>query len=105
MPRALAPLAAIRQLFASPLADFAMRRHMRRLLPEMEREVRAQQILAEQARAEVAATLPLLAPPQGKPYGYLDANAWRAYAEWMAAHDLISQAPPTDQVLTDELLP
>jgi putative hydroxymethylpyrimidine transport system substrate-binding protein len=58
-----------------------------------------------QTRAEVAATLPLLAPPQGKPYGYLDPNAWRAYAEWMAAHDLISQAPPTDQVLTDELLP
>jgi putative hydroxymethylpyrimidine transport system substrate-binding protein len=58
-----------------------------------------------QTRAEVAATLPLLAPPQGKPYGYLDPNAWRAYAEWMAAHDLISQAPPTNQVLTDELLP
>ena len=33
-----------------------------------------------QTRAEVAATLPLLAPPQGKPYGYLDPNAWRAYA-------------------------
>jgi putative hydroxymethylpyrimidine transport system substrate-binding protein len=58
-----------------------------------------------QTRAEVAATLPLLAPPQGKPYGYLDPNAWRAYAEWMAEHDLISQAPPTDQVLTNELLP
>jgi hypothetical protein len=35
----------------------------------------------------------------------MDPNAWRAYAEWMAAHDLISQARPTDQVLTDELLP
>ena len=58
-----------------------------------------------QTRAEVAATLPLLAPPQGKPYGYLDSDAWRAYAEWMAAHELISQAPPTDQVLTNELLP
>jgi putative hydroxymethylpyrimidine transport system substrate-binding protein len=58
-----------------------------------------------QTRAEVAATLPLLAPPQGKPYGYLDPNAWRAYADWMAAHDLISQAPPTDQVLTNDLLP
>jgi putative hydroxymethylpyrimidine transport system substrate-binding protein len=58
-----------------------------------------------QTRSEVAATLPLLAPPQGKPYGYLDLDAWRAYAEWMAAHELISQAPPTDQVLTNELLP
>jgi putative hydroxymethylpyrimidine transport system substrate-binding protein len=60
---------------------------------------------AMQTRAEVAATLPLLAPPQGKPYGYLDPDAWRTYADWMAAHDLISQAPPTDQVLTNELLP
>jgi len=58
-----------------------------------------------QTRAEVGATLPLLAPPQGRPYGYLDPNEWRAYAEWMTAHDLISQAPPTDQVLTNELLP
>jgi putative hydroxymethylpyrimidine transport system substrate-binding protein len=58
-----------------------------------------------QTRAEVASTLPLLAPPQGKPYGYLDSDAWRAYAEWMAAHELTSQAPPTDQVLTNELLP
>ena len=58
-----------------------------------------------QTRAEVGATLPLLAPPQGQPYGYLDPSAWRAYAAWMAAHDLITKAPPTDQVLTNELLP
>jgi putative hydroxymethylpyrimidine transport system substrate-binding protein len=58
-----------------------------------------------QTRAEVAATLPLLAPPQGKPYGYLDPNAWRAYADWMSAHDLISSAPSPSEVLTDELLP
>jgi len=58
-----------------------------------------------QTRAEVGATLPLLAPPQGKPYGYLDPNEWRAYAQWMAAHELISRAPAIDQVLTDELLP
>ena len=44
-----------------------------------------------QTRAEVDATLPLLAPPQGRPYGYMDPSAWRAYAAWMAAHDLISQ--------------
>jgi putative hydroxymethylpyrimidine transport system substrate-binding protein len=58
-----------------------------------------------QTRAEVAATLPLLAPPQGKPYGYMDPNAWRAYAAWMAEHDLISSAPNPSDVLTDELLP
>jgi putative hydroxymethylpyrimidine transport system substrate-binding protein len=58
-----------------------------------------------QTRAEVAATLPFLAPPQGKPYGYMDPNAWRAYAAWMAEHDLISSAPSPSDVLTDELLP
>jgi putative hydroxymethylpyrimidine transport system substrate-binding protein len=57
-----------------------------------------------QTRAEVAATLPLLAPPQGRPYGYMDPDAWRAYAEWMAQHDLISSAPDPSEVLTDELL-
>jgi putative hydroxymethylpyrimidine transport system substrate-binding protein len=58
-----------------------------------------------QTRAEVAATLPFLAPPQGKPYGFMDPNTWRAYAEWMAAHGLISSAPSTSDVLTNELLP
>jgi putative hydroxymethylpyrimidine transport system substrate-binding protein len=58
-----------------------------------------------QTRAEVDATLPLLAPRQGHPYGYLDANAWRAYTQWMAAHDLISSAPSPSDVLTNELLP
>jgi putative hydroxymethylpyrimidine transport system substrate-binding protein len=58
-----------------------------------------------QTRAEVGATLPLLAPPQGRPYGYLDGNAWSAYAEWMAAHHLISSAPSTRDVLTNGLLP
>jgi putative hydroxymethylpyrimidine transport system substrate-binding protein len=58
-----------------------------------------------QTRAEVAATLPLLAPPQGRPYGYLDPSAWRAYAQWMAAHELISSAPSPSDVLTNELLP
>jgi putative hydroxymethylpyrimidine transport system substrate-binding protein len=58
-----------------------------------------------QTRAEVGATLPLLAPPQGKPYGYLDPTAWRAYARWMADHDLISSPPPPSEVLTNQLLP
>jgi putative hydroxymethylpyrimidine transport system substrate-binding protein len=58
-----------------------------------------------QTRAEVDATLPLLAAPKGQPYGYLDPAQWRAYAGWMAQHDLISSAPSPDQVLTNELLP
>ena len=58
-----------------------------------------------QTRAEVAATLPLLAPRQGRPYGYMDPSAWGAYARWMAGHDLISSAPAPSAVLTNELLP
>ncbi len=58
-----------------------------------------------QTRAEVAATLPLLAPAPGRPYGYLDPAEWRAFAAWMAEHDLISSAPSTGDVLTNELLP
>jgi putative hydroxymethylpyrimidine transport system substrate-binding protein len=58
-----------------------------------------------QTRAEVAATLPLLGPPQGRPYGYMDPSAWRSYAQWMADHDLISGTPSPSDVLTDELLP
>jgi putative hydroxymethylpyrimidine transport system substrate-binding protein len=59
----------------------------------------------EQTRAEVDATLPLLAPANGKPYGYLDPEQWRAYAAWMAQHDLIDTAPDPSEVLTNELLP
>jgi putative hydroxymethylpyrimidine transport system substrate-binding protein len=58
-----------------------------------------------QTRAEVAATLPLLAPPHGRPYGYMDPNEWQAYAQWMAEHDLISSAPSPSEVLTNRLLP
>ena len=58
-----------------------------------------------QTRAEVGATLPLLAPPQGHPYGYMDPHAWRTYAQWMADHGLISEAPDPSDVLTNDLLP
>jgi putative hydroxymethylpyrimidine transport system substrate-binding protein len=58
-----------------------------------------------QTRAEVDATLPLLAAAKGHPYGYLDPGQWRAYAAWMAQHDLIPSAPPPSDVLTNELLP
>jgi putative hydroxymethylpyrimidine transport system substrate-binding protein len=58
-----------------------------------------------QTRAEVNATLPLLAGTSGRPYGYLDPEQWREYGEWMAQHDLISSAPRTSDVITNELLP
>jgi putative hydroxymethylpyrimidine transport system substrate-binding protein len=60
---------------------------------------------ADQTRAEVAATLPLLASPAGKPFGYMDPAEWQAYASWMADHGLISSVPRTGDVLTNQLLP
>jgi short-subunit dehydrogenase len=41
VPRTLAPLAAIRQLFMSSLSDYLLARHMRRLIPKVESEVLA----------------------------------------------------------------
>ncbi len=58
-----------------------------------------------QTRAEVNATLPLLAGARGRPYGYLDPDQWHEYAEWMAQHDLITSAPRTSDVITNGLLP
>ena len=58
-----------------------------------------------QTRDEVDATLPLLAGAKGHPYGFMDPDQWRVYAEWMAEYHLISSAPRTSDVLTNELLP
>jgi short-subunit dehydrogenase len=41
VPRTLAAAAAVRQLFASALADFLMARQTRKTLPQVEAEVRA----------------------------------------------------------------
>lgn len=56
-------------------------------------------------RAEVDATLPLLGPEPGQPFGEMDAEQWDLFASWMADHGLISEVPDADEVLTNELLP
>jgi putative hydroxymethylpyrimidine transport system substrate-binding protein len=56
-------------------------------------------------RAEIDATLPLLAPAQGQPFGRMDPEKWELFASWMADHDLISDVPSADEVLTNEFLP
>jgi putative hydroxymethylpyrimidine transport system substrate-binding protein len=58
-----------------------------------------------QTRAETEATLPLLEPSPGKPYGYMDQSQWAGFVSWMADHDLVDEAPPTRDVLTNEQLP
>jgi putative hydroxymethylpyrimidine transport system substrate-binding protein len=56
-------------------------------------------------RAEIDATLPLLAPAPGRPFGQMDAGKWELFASWMADHGLISEVPEADEVLTNDLLP
>lgn len=55
--------------------------------------------------AEVAATLPLLAQTPGEPFGLLDPEEWDLFASWMVDNDLIGDAPDTNEVLSNELLP
>lgn len=56
-------------------------------------------------RAEVAATLPLLAQGKQESYGALDPDEWELFASWMAENELISEVPEAEDVLTNELLP
>lgn len=56
-------------------------------------------------RAEVDATLPLLAAAPGKSFGQMDGANWELFASWMADRGLISDVPEATEVLTNELLP
>ena len=58
----------------------------------------------ELTRKQIDATLPLLAPKSGKPYGYMDAERWQAFADYLAAEGQIDQAPSADELLTNDLL-
>jgi putative hydroxymethylpyrimidine transport system substrate-binding protein len=56
-------------------------------------------------RAEMDATLPLLEPQPGKPYGFMDDAEWSAFAEWMAEEELLAEGTPEPgDLLTNELL-
>jgi len=56
-------------------------------------------------RAEIGATLPLLAKSKGERFGEMNAEEWQLFAAWMADNGLISGGPEPDDVLTNELLP
>jgi putative hydroxymethylpyrimidine transport system substrate-binding protein len=57
------------------------------------------------AEAEVAATLPLLgARTEGRPYGYMNAKEWEAFAAWMRDEELISGLPKAPELLSDDYL-
>ena len=56
-------------------------------------------------RAEIDATLPLLAKSKNERFGEMNAEEWELFAAWMADNGLVSNAPAPDDVLTNELLP
>ena len=57
-------------------------------------------------RAQVTKTLPVLLPPGEKqPYGFMNPDEWRDFAGFMVDEDLIATQPPTDELLTNDLLP
>jgi putative hydroxymethylpyrimidine transport system substrate-binding protein len=56
-------------------------------------------------RAEIDATLPLLLPERGKPFGYMNAREWVEFGGFFADRGLISTRPAAADMFTDELLP
>jgi len=56
-------------------------------------------------RAEIEATLPLLAEDPKERFGEMSADEWQLFASWMAENGLIAGVPPTDELFTNELLP
>ena len=51
------------------------------------------------------ATIPAFFPGGGKPFGYMDPDAWRAYGDWMLKNKLITQPADPSRELTNEFLP
>lgn len=56
-------------------------------------------------RAEVERTLPLLAGEEGRPFGYMDPDEWQRFGAFFAERGLVAEVPPSDELLTNELLP
>ncbi|HEU4945254.1 MAG TPA: ABC transporter substrate-binding protein [Solirubrobacterales bacterium] len=58
-------------------------------------------------KAELAATLPLLAPASGeqRPYGYMSPAQWREFSGWMRDNELIDGLPATSDLLSNDYLP
>jgi putative hydroxymethylpyrimidine transport system substrate-binding protein len=55
--------------------------------------------------AEVRATLPVLQPEPGEPYGFMTPEQWQRFAGFMADEGLIDALPEAEDVSTNELLP
>lgn len=60
---------------------------------------------AKLQRASVKATLPLLLPERGKPFGYQDPAEWARFAAWMRDNKLLTKIPNAQGAFTNDLLP
>ncbi len=56
-------------------------------------------------RASIRATLPLLAPARGKPFGYQNPAEWQAFAAWMRDNRLITRIPDARGAFDNRFLP
>jgi putative hydroxymethylpyrimidine transport system substrate-binding protein len=55
--------------------------------------------------AQVKRTLPYFQPPQGKPYGWMNAGEWLAFSGFLADQGQIAQRLNTGDLFTNDLLP
>lgn len=56
-------------------------------------------------RAETDATLPLLLPAEGEPYGEMDEDAWQEFGAFLFDKGLLNERPDATETLTNDLLP
>jgi putative hydroxymethylpyrimidine transport system substrate-binding protein len=59
----------------------------------------------ELQRAAVKVTLPLMVPPEGKPFGWQDPKEWDAFGAWMQEKNLLEQGPDVPASYDNSLLP
>jgi putative hydroxymethylpyrimidine transport system substrate-binding protein len=59
----------------------------------------------ELQRAAVKVTLPLMTPPEGKPFGWQDPEEWDAFGAWMQEKNLLKNAPDVPASFDNSLLP
>lgn len=57
------------------------------------------------AKATVAATLPVLFPAARKPFGWQEPSQWQSFADWMKRNDLLAAPVDSAQAFTNEFLP
>ena len=56
-------------------------------------------------RAAVKVTLPLMVPPEGKPFAWQDPKEWDAFGAWMQEKNLLDEPPDVPASFDNSLLP